>query len=412
MYIEEQVKTMSQQTVEKPFGWLICFGDRPLQVTPPDGHGAHLLLYTTQSGAAAFIASRQQTFGSEPLSSLELPSAGALKDMTILPSSDPRYVAPPCGVVLDFNPATGASRTIIPPTTIGDKLPAELARELGVAPAPMAGLGPVISQPKPASSRRTATIVLVSLGGVVCLFLCVVLVAAGAVGMKNGSLPSFGLFTTPTFTPLPTLTPTPTPLPTPTTPPILWDVNLTDDFSSNVNNWDVYTDNQTDFLKDSVGIQDGVLHWQMQALKGVFSWNYPKDVAAVGDFDAAVDVQQIQGSDLSDYGLIFRLLDKNNYYMFVVDEADQEFAVESYENGWTTEVDWTTSKMIYTGQVNRLGVSARGNHFVFFINGTVVAETNISGISIGNVGVATDLYNAGDTQTVNFDNFMLQGLTH
>jgi len=407
MYIEDQIGAMRQQPVEKPFGWLICFEDRPLQATPPGGQGAHLLVFSSQAGAAAFIAGRQRTLAGEPLSSLVLPSAETLKDLTILPSRDPRYVVPPCGLILDFNSATGASRQVIPPALIESKIPAELARELGLATAAAPASGPVVSRPRPVSSRKTATILLASLGGAACLFLCVVVVIVGAVGMKNGTIPSMGLFNTATFTPLPTFTPSPTRPPTPTATPIVWDVNVTDDFSYNANDWSVYTDNRSDYIKDSASIQDGVLHWQMEALQGVFAWNNP-DLIAVGDFDAAIDAQRLEGSD-GDYGLIFRLLDNNNYYMFVVDDYSQTFFVGSYQSNWSTIVDWTTSKAIQPGQVNHMGVSARGDHFVFSINGINVTETDIHGISLGKVGVAIDMYTAGDLQTVNFDNFELHG---
>ena len=59
MYIEDQINAMHQHKTETPFGWLICFEDRPLQGIPPKGDGPHMLFFSEESKAQAFIAARK-----------------------------------------------------------------------------------------------------------------------------------------------------------------------------------------------------------------------------------------------------------------------------------------------------------------------------------------------------------------
>ena len=437
MYIEDQVATLSQQNVDTPFAWLICYQERPLQATPAGGSGAHLLLFSSQEKAAAYISGRQAGVGIEPLSTLVLPNAEALKDLTILPSHDTQYIAPPCGVMLDAVYAGGAAK-VVPPAKISHLSPVELARELGLANGPVSSYAPDAVKVSPAGgSKKTTTIVLIVIGVVVCLCLCLILVVGGWYLSKNGglNLPSLGstpTYAQPTMAPyptsgFPTAAPTEAPLqpatevPQPTdtaealatVAPGSWAINVNDRFTSNTNQWSIYTDNQDSMLKDSENIQNGKLTWQMEAVDdNVFAWDYPQSIPAVTDFEVSLDAQRAGSSD-GDYGIIFRLQDNNDFCMFVVDDSNQQYNVACYQSssgGWSTIVDWSDSSVILNGGINHLAISARGNHFVFSINGTKVGQADITGITSGQLGICADLYTTGDKMTITYDNFQLQGM--
>ena len=429
MYVEEQIATLSKQDVDKPFAWLICYQDRPLQAAPAGGSGAHLLLFSSPDAAAAYISGRQAGVGIEPLSTLALPNAEVLKDLTILSSHDAHYTVPPCGLMLDADYAGGTARKVIPPGKVSRLSPLELARELGLASGPVSSYAPDAGKVSYSSSKKSTTVALIVAGALVVLCLCLLMALGGWWVSKNGGLAALGLGpSTPTYPapiegPYPTaaippteapLQPpsTATPVPLPTAVSSAWTVSVKDDFSANTNQWDIYTDNQDSMLKDSQSIGNGRLTWQLEALDdNVFAWNYPKNAPDVSDFDASIDAQRTTGSD-GDFGIIFRLQDKNNFCSMTIDDLNQQFWVDCYEStDWVTIIHATRSSAILNGGVNRLGVSARGSYFVFTINDTQVGQANIAAIPAGQVGICADLYSTGDKMTLNYDNFELRGAT-
>jgi len=133
MYVEDQIIAMRQQRFETPFGWLICFEGRPLQGIPPKGHGPYVLFFSAENKAQAFISDRKRFFGEEPLSAVSVDSPDTLKSLTLAPSVDSRYAAPPCGIVLDFDYTITKSRKILAPAQVGSLLPAEIARVFGLS---------------------------------------------------------------------------------------------------------------------------------------------------------------------------------------------------------------------------------------------------------------------------------------
>jgi hypothetical protein len=107
------------------------------------------------------------------------------------------------------------------------------------------------------------------------------------------------------------------------------------------------------------------------------------------------------------YGLLFRRLDRDNFYLFQIND-DQYFTFELLsQNEWTTLIDWTKTSAIHPGEVNQLAVRGKGSHFEFFINDEFVGEADDSEFSSGIVGLVIGFPNAGDTAVFEFDNFEL-----
>jgi hypothetical protein len=98
----------------------------------------------------------------------------------------------------------------------------------------------------------------------------------------------------------------------------------------------------------------------------------------------------------------FRLRD-NEFYMFVVSDA-QGFELSVYsQNKWRNLIDWTPSAAIRPGDWNRLAVKAVGPSIVLYINDRQVASASDETILEGQVGVKINLEAVGHA-TVEFDN--------
>jgi len=63
---------------------------------------------------------------------------------------------------------------------------------------------------------------------------------------------------------------------------------------------------------------------------------------------------------------------------------------------------------IRPGGTNRLTVLAEGSHFAFYINEQYVGEADDDRLSRGQLGLAIELADAGDTAVFEFDNFEMR----
>ena len=429
MDVEGRINALRQQQREAPpFGWLICFEERPLQGIPPKGNGPHILFFSVENKALAFIADRKKFFGEEPLSAVSIDSADTLKEIASGFSSDPRYVAPPCGMVVDFDYATAQARRVLTPAEVNSKLPAEIAWAAGfkasqasageTEPPPPTSKIKTDSQPK---QKRSLGIVLAACGSVLLVGLLLLCIGATWVGMKRGVIPALPILYTPTATATETATPTqtatttptptltPTPMPSPTVTPVAWDVNINEDFSSNSNGWPVgnhfYPSGGS-----TVSIKNGKLELMLGSVTNLFYGGYP-DWPALSDFDISMDVQRVTGTTTGDYGIYARINGSDNsFYYFGINDATQEFAFFIHKNdAFTPILDWTFNPIIGTGKINNLAINARGSHFVLSINGVEVGQAQDATLSNGNIGILAELNYPDDNITIECDNLVLLG---
>jgi len=107
----------------------------------------------------------------------------------------------------------------------------------------------------------------------------------------------------------------------------------------------------------------------------------------VADFRLEVDAAQEAGPTNNGYGILFRFLDRNNYYRFDI-SGDGFFLLSKFHDGeWVTLIPWTASSAINLGQVNnRLGVEAVGNQIHVYANGALLAEVKDDTFARGNLG--------------------------
>lgn len=185
--------------------------------------------------------------------------------------------------------------------------------------------------------------------------------------------------------------------------PFEWAVVMCDPFDNNVNDWYI-GDYEGDRAIGNKRIEDGKYLWQAEAIDSVIWWTVPK-ITDLSDFYLTVQARRVEGPEKTQYGLIFRRADGDNYGLFKIrDSGDFKFSIRS-DGKWFTVLDWAESTAIRPGETNRLTVRAEGSHYTFYINDQYVAEADEDRLLQGDVGLAIEMPDAGDECRFEFDNF-------
>jgi len=135
-----------------------------------------------------------------------------------------------------------------------------------------------------------------------------------------------------------------------------------------------------------------------------YGWKSPGD--KYDDFGAQVEAQAA-GSDYAEYGLAFRISgsDNGSFYVFAVTTNGKYYLQKRLDGAWadTDPVSSTASPAIKTGTgKNTLGVLARGNEILLFINGTLVNTVTEDSLDSGKIGVFAATGSNNDQAQVNF----------
>ena len=147
--------------------------------------------------------------------------------------------------------------------------------------------------------------------------------------------------------------------------------------------------------------------WEATAKQAFIYWTYPS-VTPVTDFTLSVDAQQIEGPQDGQYGLVFRILDEYNYYLFMIDK-DKNYSFQLYNDGkWFTITYGTISPAVLQDNDNRITVIGEGSHFRFYINDIFFSEETEHTLPSGKYGIAVGLTYPQDQAIFEFDNFEIR----
>lgn len=160
----------------------------------------------------------------------------------------------------------------------------------------------------------------------------------------------------------------------------------------------------------AVAVQHGYLQFVQKSI-GRFSFRL---IGRMGDdFFAQVNTQIDGRCGTSDrYGMIFRLQDANNYYMFLVDCERQYRVVRVVGGNFQNVTDWTRNDAIDggTNAANVLGVMTNGSQMRFFVNDQEVDNLEDSTFSSGRFGLWVGSA-VTPNFTVRFDNLRINQLS-
>ena len=137
--------------------------------------------------------------------------------------------------------------------------------------------------------------------------------------------------------------------------------------------FDGFTDEwQTFGGRVSAQIDAGELRIEMED-PAKYAWSLAKPTFA--DFVLRVDARAVVGPLNNGYGVMFRVRDSANYYLFLVSSDGYYQVVRSVDGVQRELSNWIPSPAVRAGldAVNTLEVTARGDTFAFYINGEPVA---------------------------------------
>ncbi|MBI3360892.1 MAG: hypothetical protein HY023_07260 [Chloroflexi bacterium] len=128
-----------------------------------------------------------------------------------------------------------------------------------------------------------------------------------------------------------------------------------------------------------------------------------------GGFYAEVSADVATCGQDDSYGLLFRVVDANNFYLFGLG-CDARYRVRHRQDGeWNALVDWTPTPAIRAGggARNLLAVRALGDEFKFFVNGEYLGSASDSSFAEGTFGLFAQAgLDAG--LSVDFDNLRVR----
>jgi hypothetical protein len=241
----------------------------------------------------------------------------------------------------------------------------------------------------------------------VCLCLAVVVVASGVLNPPAPTPTLVPATNTPTpriptatpVKPTPTFRPASTPKPPGVeTPTVVSGQGFTEDFSTDTGNWDLSTGD-----RGKSYIQDGELHTEVTQTQSIV-WTAYKP-GRFQDFTLEVDGRKVSGSDNNDYGVLFRYVDRQNFYRFMVSGTGKYSLDQQLKGQWNTIKAWTTHTAVKKGDAtNHLKVIAQGSTIKLYVNDELVDTITDDSIpQAGQVAVNGGSYDEADVH-VAFDN--------
>ncbi len=161
-----------------------------------------------------------------------------------------------------------------------------------------------------------------------------------------------------------------------------------------------------------VTVQNGVYLWDVTEVKKTFfSWAEYPPIKYFSDFDVYVDTKVAKGTsgDVCS-GVIFRktsTVQKEDafYYFTLCNDSRMRISYRTEDDEWETMAD--AYCLSNSGDWNRVEVSARGSHFLFFINGNRVYEMDDKHQSAGQIALVIEVMEKTPARIL-FDNFGIQ----
>ena len=122
---------------------------------------------------------------------------------------------------------------------------------------------------------------------------------------------------------------------------------------------------------------------------------------AYSDVQILTSFKPISGKEDQAAGIIFRVLDKDNYYILRANALENNIILFKYENGKRSSIKEANVK-IAKGVWQNLRVDAKGSLIRGYLEGKLVVEATDTAFNSGNVG----LWTKADSQSC-FDNVLI-----
>lgn len=171
-------------------------------------------------------------------------------------------------------------------------------------------------------------------------------------------------------------------------------VRIEDGFDTPTSRWD----------RSQTRIVDGTYEESLE-LDNFDSYGLFLGAAGIRDFDIAVDVTQVAGPKIAEYGIRFRQSAPDEHLLFSISGNGYYRLAQVSNEKYSSLVPWQRSRLINTtqGAVNRLRVVAEGETIRGFINGEQVLEYRDTSQQSGQLTLGLVTFDQGGL-VVRFDN--------
>ncbi len=122
------------------------------------------------------------------------------------------------------------------------------------------------------------------------------------------------------------------------------------------------------------------------------------------DVTVTAHFKPVSGNSDRAAGIIFRIQDKDNYYILRANALEDNVNIYKYVGGWRSVIQEGSAK-VPSGTWQELRVEVKGNHIRGFLNGKLVVEASDNTFKAGKIG----LWTKADSVTC-FDNIRSESL--
>jgi hypothetical protein len=154
---------------------------------------------------------------------------------------------------------------------------------------------------------------------------------------------------------------------------------------------DDYSDRGSGLIEQSTDqgesyYKDGEFHGVLN-MRDWSSWQYRRNAGRFGDFIMEEDIRLVSGPENSNYGLIFRCQDDDNFYRFLVSPNGNYVIGARLDGKWVDMPRWMMSEYIEKGyNTNHLKVVCKGNQIEVYVNGHFLTSVVDDSFADGYIG--------------------------
>jgi hypothetical protein len=186
-----------------------------------------------------------------------------------------------------------------------------------------------------------------------------------------------------------------------------WPVVFQDSFADNSNQWPVGLSSSPEFGSINRQVASGRYRWEVNGVNPSVWWA-ATDQVNEADFYLAATVRQVSGSEVGEFGVIFRKNSNQDYLVFKISNIGR-YALYLYKDAsWKALIDWSDTALILKGADNRLEVVAQGNLISLLLNGSLVDQYNQESLSEGQAGFFVGTSIQGEKGLWEFDDFEIR----
>ncbi len=166
---------------------------------------------------------------------------------------------------------------------------------------------------------------------------------------------------------------------------------LVDDFSTQNSNWKSYKGEWV--FRDNIVVQNSIKDYFPLIL-----W----EGKSFDDIDISVDFRPISGLIDASGGVVFRAVDKDNYYIVRANALEDNFRLYTFKDGIRSQIATATVTPPSIGKFHKIRVVAKGDSIKAYLDGKLLIDHKDSSFKSGYIG----LWTKADSIT-EFDNLEL-----